>query len=563
MHRRRAPWTTLAACVPLPDGQVPATRSHVLREGLLRRMQVRRAPSYGAYLDLLAGRPSEYLALTHTLLQQLGPTGRSRLRRPAHLSGQRLRELLEALPAPALIAQGCIAGDGWHAVACNRAARHLLGTEPEGAQWLWSDRTPCAFHDLPLWATLLRGHAVANLRLFVRDDAGRLRPVLLSARRLAGYRPPRALVLLQRLAAGESAAAGVVTSWGSAIPVAGVFEFCPVPQVLTDRSGTVWEANERAREVFGAHERELIGTPLAAFVTDESLGSLQEALISLSSSGHGQARLGLQDRPGMVLHAHAGELPTAEGPRVLWVLHDESAQAAAERLRSDLVDLVLHDVRSPLATAMLGVESGERSLERGDVAKARASLAMATGALRRLGRLVDSLLDLSRLEAGQPLLRAGRTEPEPLLRAAAQELEPALSAHGLHLDKQVPADLPAVHADGDMLLRAVINLLENAVKFSPRGARIWLRAAAQDHGVLISVTDEGPGIPRELQPRVFDKFVGLHVPHAPRSYGLGLAFCKLAAEAHAGWIAVDSSPGRGSTFALWVPERPVLPSAVP
>ena len=563
MDKGRAPWTTLAALVPVHDGHTPATRSQALRGGLLRRMRARRAPSYDAYLDLLAGCPGEYLALTHTLERRLKPLGRHALRRLAHLGGEGLRLLLESLPVPAFVARGCVVGEGWCCLAWNRAAHELLGPEPANAQWLRPDRTPCAPRDLPLRATLLHGTPARDARLFLQDDAGRLRPVLLNARRLAGSSPPRALVVLQPLAAGEVGQAGVSYSlparpWTRTTHQDALFELSPAPQVLTDRGGAICGANERARELLGAHERELVGAPLAGLLADDALPSLQGALESLASGGHAQARLWLHDRPGIILQAQAGELPTAEGPRVLWVLHDVSAQAETERLRSDLVDLVLHDVRSPLATALLGVEAGERSMERGDGAKARASLAMASGSLRRLGRLVDSLLDVSRLEAGQPLLRATQTEPEPLLRAAASELGPALMAHDLHLEVQVPAGLPALFADGDMILRAVINLLENALKFSPRSGRIWLRAAAQDHGVLISVTDEGPGIPRELQPRVFDKFVGLHVPHAPRGYGLGLAFCKLAAEAHAGWIAVDSSPGRGSTFALWLPERPVF-----
>jgi signal transduction histidine kinase len=204
------------------------------------------------------------------------------------------------------------------------------------------------------------------------------------------------------------------------------------------------------------------------------------------------------------------------------------------------------------------LEAAGRNLDRGETAKVRSSLATTGMALRRLGRLVDSLLDISRLEAGQPVLRLAQVQLREVLQVACCEIEPALHAHNLRLDSSLPADLPVVVADGDMILRAVINLLDNAIKFSPSDGCIWLRTTTQDQGVLISITDEGPGIPQELQPRIFDKFVGLHLPHAPRGYGLGLAFCKLAAQAHSGWIAVDSVPGRGSTFALWLPCRPVF-----
>ncbi len=234
----------------------------------------------------------------------------------------------------------------------------------------------------------------------------------------------------------------------------------------------------------------------------------------------------------------------------------DTATREQERLCCDLVDLLLHDLRSPLATALLGVEAIERALEREDPDRAQRSLEMLAATLRRLSRLVDSLLDISRLEAGQPFVRPSTVDLGELLLQVVHEVSLAVATHGLHLELEVPSGLPTIVADRDMVFRAVINLLDNAIKFSPAGSQVCLRVTPQDQGLTIAVTDQGPGIPRELQARIFDKFVGSHLPQAPRGYGLGLSFCKLAVEAHDGQVSVDSEPGRGSTFSLWFPVTP-------
>lgn len=555
MERDAGRWTALLARMAT-EGRVDLSRLSEarLRREMEARMRLRGLSSGEEYVRLLEGNASEFGALVGALR-----TTRRRSPPPewrGRVVGSQLRRWVESLPVPALAAEALPGNGRLRLLASNAPARELLGrpanalrAASEEHRWLLPDGTPCRDEDLPLHRAARQGLASRGERLLLHDDAGGDRLLVLDGVPM----PPRRATLTLRLA----------ESW-EVPPAEGrprmpgyyerVFEEGTAPMVLTSQSGLIVEANARARQVLRAHERELVGAPLGGLLADEALPAYHEAVASLAHVGRACARLTLLAQPDLDLEAQAREI-RGETPLVEWVLHDVTHHAATERQRRDLTDLLLHDLRGPLATSTLGVEAAERGLEREDLSRAQRSLALTSMALRRLCRLVDSLLDLSRLEAGQPLVRTAELQPTEILLAAAAELEPALTSKQVSLDLDVPPNLPAIVADGDMLYRAVLNLLDNAVKFSPREGRVSLRATAQDRGVLICVADQGPGIPRELQSRIFDKFIGQYLPNAPRGYGLGLSLCRLAAEAHGGWLAVDSTPGQGSTFALWLPQE--------
>jgi two-component system phosphate regulon sensor histidine kinase PhoR len=173
----------------------------------------------------------------------------------------------------------------------------------------------------------------------------------------------------------------------------------------------------------------------------------------------------------------------------------------------------------------------------------------------RLKRLVEGLLDFTRMEAGTAGYRLEPVQPEDLVRAVVEEFRPG--ANGATLDLKVSADLPGIRADGEALRRALWNLMENAVKYSPGTARVHVEAARDGAWLAIRVRDEGMGIPAEEQSRIFQKFYrGSEAKELKvKGTGIGLAMVRHIVEGHGGEIRVDSAPGRGSTFTILLPEE--------
>jgi signal transduction histidine kinase len=181
-------------------------------------------------------------------------------------------------------------------------------------------------------------------------------------------------------------------------------------------------------------------------------------------------------------------------------------------------------------------------------------LSIALRSSRRLSRLVESLLDLGQLESGQAVLHKAPATISSLIAEAVEEVHPVAEARGHLLQFGVgKAELPTVDMDVDMIRRVLINLLENAIKYTRSGGRIAVSARRQEDELLVSVSDNGPGIPPGEQKTIFEKFARVHQEGHPKGLGLGLAFCRLAVEAHGGRIWVESTPGEGSTFSFSLP----------
>jgi signal transduction histidine kinase len=175
--------------------------------------------------------------------------------------------------------------------------------------------------------------------------------------------------------------------------------------------------------------------------------------------------------------------------------------------------------------------------------------------------MVESLLDIQRLEEGKAVLDPKPTSMHSLLANAAQLVQPMALESNQRLLFNLDGELPFVTVDADMILRVITNLLENAVKYTPMGGAIKLGAAVVEGCVRISVEDSGPGIPKHMQRQIFDKFSRVKYRDAPKGVGLGLAFCRLAVEAHGGQIWVESEPGQGSVFYFTLPATLQLETA--
>ncbi|MEI6669250.1 MAG: hybrid sensor histidine kinase/response regulator [Acidobacteriota bacterium] len=234
---------------------------------------------------------------------------------------------------------------------------------------------------------------------------------------------------------------------------------------------------------------------------------------------------------------------------------------ALQLLQDKLTGLIVHDMRSPL----LAVSASFELLLAGDVQlnqEQRELQAMGQQSCEELVRMVSSLLDVSRMEAGEMPLARDRWDIVAVATSAAESV--AALARLMELNIDVGGEPTTVEVDRDLMHRVLVNLLGNAIKHSPRHAAIDVRIAATPTTARVTVTDRGPGIPPEYHQRIFEKFgqVESRASGAKHSTGLGLTFCKLAVEAHGGQIGVESQVGLGSAFWIDLPlsgaqEQPV------
>ncbi len=230
-----------------------------------------------------------------------------------------------------------------------------------------------------------------------------------------------------------------------------------------------------------------------------------------------------------------------------------------EELRDDLVHMVVHDMRTPL-TAIYGflqtleTLEGERLSEQG-----REFVQTALASTEDLVEMVSSLLDVSKMEAGEMKLNLTQCELLTIAREALAKVEPLKGDRQLMLSG---TDEPVtVMADAELIARVFQNLLGNALKFTPDDGRVTVSIEPSADAVRVLVQDTGPGIPPEYRERIFEKFGQVENPANRQRYstGIGLTFCKLAVEAHGGQVGVDSEEGRGSTFWFTLPRRESVP----
>jgi signal transduction histidine kinase len=253
------------------------------------------------------------------------------------------------------------------------------------------------------------------------------------------------------------------------------------------------------------------------------------------------------------------------GQRVQVRSRDETGQLAGafnlmagemgglERLRRDLVANVSHELKTPISALRGHLENLLDGVEEPNPAL----LALMVQQSERLSRLVDQLLDLSRLESGSAPLQLEHVRLSPLVDRVIAELGVARPDGSLEVRNEVPADLPPVEADRERIHQVLFNLLDNAVRFTPAGGQVKVLAVRENGSWEVSVVDTGPGIPKEHIPLVFERFYRVD-PSRSRNdggTGIGLAIARSVVEAHGGRIWAESEVGKGSSFHFVLPAQ--------
>lgn len=221
------------------------------------------------------------------------------------------------------------------------------------------------------------------------------------------------------------------------------------------------------------------------------------------------------------------------------------------RARREFIANISHELRTPLANIDLAAQTLRQSGE-GNINLTQRMLDQIQVQVQTLSQLSQEMMELAQIESGQVLLKLEAKELEPVIRRSVTHLLPQAAVKKQHLSLIVPSGLTAL-IDEEMIGRVVNNLVHNAVKFTPEDGEITVTAEAAGEDVQICVTDTGPGIPKDEQRRVFERFYKADRARSRGGTGLGLAIARHIVEGHGGQISVKSTPGQGATFCFTVP----------
>ena len=326
--------------------------------------------------------------------------------------------------------------------------------------------------------------------------------------------------------------------------------------VLTDSEGQVLRLNRAAERLLSVSQERGEGRHFIQIARDHELDGRLQAALQGEPTSRAVIEYGLDRRILQVMTTTV----TGRAERLgLVVLRDITELRRLEGVRRDFVANVSHELRTPLTSIRALVET----LQGGAVDEPellRQFLERIIGEVDRLTDLVEDLMDLARLEAGRTPLHREIMPAGDLLRTAGERLREQVTRAQLRLEYALPESLPEVLVDRRRIEQVVLNLVHNAIKFTPVGGTITLAAATGDGVVTVEVRDTGVGVPPEEQERLFERFYKSDKARRTEGTGLGLAIAKHIVQAHGGDIAVESTVGEGATFRFTLPvaERSAL-----
>ena len=344
---------------------------------------------------------------------------------------------------------------------------------------------------------------------------------------------------------------------------AAIVERLPDPLIVLDAEQRVRRTNAASRAAFGADANAVLRHPGLRGAIDLAFAT-------------GEAQSAELSRPVPVPREVLATVvpldpPLADGGCAIVVLSDRTRERAVERTRSDFVANASHELRTPLAS-LIGFIDTLRGPAADDPPAQQRFLGIMSEQAERMNRLIDDLLSLSRIELTEHQPPAERVDLGALLARLVAGFEPRLAVEAVTLETRLAPGLPAVAGDADQLAQVVHNLLDNAVKYGGEGKFVRLELVPAPDGMrwparpglVLSVADRGPGIPREHLPRVTERFyrVDKGRSRAVGGTGLGLAIVRHIVNRHRGQLLIESEEGVGTKVNVWLPvsEVPAVPS---
>lgn len=332
--------------------------------------------------------------------------------------------------------------------------------------------------------------------------------------------------------------------------------------ITIDERGTVQSFNRSAEAIFGYAAREVVGRNVNLLMPepyhsrhDEYLRHYRETgerrLIGIGREVQGRRR----DGSAFPLDLAVSRSARGGQPLYIGLVRDITERKRIEKMKSEFVSTVSHELRTPLTSirGALGLLTG--GALGAMPAQAEAMLRIASNNTERLLLLINDILDMQKIESGQMAFRFENLDLMPFVRAALEDLASYGEQHGVRFVLAAGLEGARVYADKDRLSQVLANLLSNAAKFSPRGGQVEVAVGEHDDWLRLSVTDHGPGIPEEFQPKVFERFTQSDASDSRSrgGTGLGLAITQALVEKHGGRIGFDTRPGEGTTFHVDLP----------
>ena len=337
--------------------------------------------------------------------------------------------------------------------------------------------------------------------------------------------------------------------------------------LVLDEHNRIVDYNPAAERLIGTSSGQMIGRPAGEVLSAwpdllERYGGVSEAQAEIEL-GEGDARR-YHDLHISLLHDPTGHVngrllmarDITERVLLFQQLNESYDRLQAlGKLKEDLTHMIIHDLRTPLTSVITGLMTVEGLGELDELQKELLGNAIQGG--QSLLDMINDLLDISKMEDGSLKLERAEFEPGNLVQSAMCQVEMIAKDRNQILAVDIPESSPSIEADEGKIRRVLVNLLGNAIKFSPEGGTITVSIRGAEDALLFSVSDTGEGIPKESFERIFEKFGQVETRKSGRkmSTGLGLTFCKMAVEAHGGRIWVESELGKGSSFRFTLPVK--------
>ena len=325
--------------------------------------------------------------------------------------------------------------------------------------------------------------------------------------------------------------------------------------VLDAAKGTVYDVNPALMEILGYSHEDMVGKVLWEIGPIKNIQKAKDAFKELLKKEQAHyENLPLETSDGRIIEVEVlSSVYRVKGARVVQCnFRDISERKELEARKTDFYAMITHDVKSPL-TSILGYS--ELLMSKADKydADTNEMIAAIMRSGERINHLIENFLSISIVEAGKLVLNPAPTDVAALLRDTCSEIDMAAQEKKLDLNIAIADGLPEAMVDSRLIQRAVLNLLHNAINYNTAPGTITLKAVFDRNFIIISVTDTGKGISAHEQKAIFTKYFRSKKTAGVKGSGLGLAIVKSAVEAHGGRVEVESEPGKGSTFRMFLP----------